>query len=83
MIDVLHPDVVLMDFEMPVMDGVEATEQIRNDHPEVSVIGLSMYDASRTEKAMRRAGAVAYCQKGCSTDELLSTIRECSGMKRL
>lgn len=77
----LHPDVVLMDYEMPLMDGVEATRHLQNNHPEISVIGLSTHERGPTENAMRRAGAIAYCQKGCATDELLSAIRECSGMQ--
>jgi DNA-binding NarL/FixJ family response regulator len=75
----LHPDVVLMDYTMPLMDGVEATRHIRKDHPEISVIGLSVHEGGQIEKAMRKAGATTYCQKGCPTDELLFAIRECSG----
>lgn len=81
MTDTLHPDVVLMDYEMPLMDGVEATRHIQKDHPEIPVIGLSMHEGGGVESAMRRAGAIAYCQKGCPTDELLSAIREYSGMR--
>lgn len=77
----LHPDVVLMDCEMPLMDGVEATQQIRKDHPEISVIAFSMHEGGRAEKAMRRAGAAAYFRKGCPTEELLSAIRDCSGIE--
>jgi len=72
----LHPDVVLMDCRMPLMDGVEATQYIRKDHPEISVIGFSMHEEGRVENAMRKAGAAAYFRKGCPTDELLSAIRE-------
>lgn len=72
----LHPDVVLMDYNMPLMDGVEATRRLVKEHPEVSVIGLSMHEGVRIETAMRQAGATAHFQKGCSADELLSAIRE-------
>jgi DNA-binding NarL/FixJ family response regulator len=78
MANALHPHVVLMDCQMPLMDGVEATQHIRKDHPEISVIGFSMHEGGRVENAMRRAGAMAYFRKGCPTDELLSAIREYS-----
>lgn len=78
MANALHPDVVLMDCNMPLMDGVEATEYLRKGHPEISVIGFSMHEGGRAENAMRKAGAAAYFQKGCPTEELLSAIREYS-----
>lgn len=76
----LHPDVVLMDCNMPLMDGVEATRYIRKDHPEIAVIGFSIHEGDRIESAMRTAGAAAYFKKGCPTDELFSAIRESSPM---
>jgi PAS domain S-box-containing protein len=66
----LHPDVVLMDVNMPVMDGVEATRLIKQELPETTVIGLSVNINRHIERAMRDAGAAAYLTKETAVDEL-------------
>ncbi|MEX2578078.1 MAG: PAS domain-containing protein [Verrucomicrobiales bacterium] len=71
----LKPDVVLMDFSMPKMDGVEATRRLHEEMPEVRVIGLSMYEESDRAAAMMNAGASEYLTKGGNTDILLDAIR--------
>ncbi len=71
----LQPDVILMDINMPVMDGIQATWIIRSEHPYVRIIGLSMHDRQDQADQMIQAGAFAYCTKDGSTDELLSAIR--------
>jgi len=77
----LHPNVVLMDFSMPVMDGVTATRLIHDEHPDIRIIGLSMYVEADRADAMTDAGAVAYLTKSGSTDLLLETIRQGSPSK--
>jgi DNA-binding NarL/FixJ family response regulator len=72
----LVPDVVLMDAEMPVMNGVAATRAIRAMHQGVSVIGLSMHEASDQAKAMLEAGAVGYVSKTEEPGVLLDAIRK-------
>ena len=74
----LRPDVVLMDFSMPRMDGVEATRRLRAEMPHIQVIGLSMYEESDRAAAMLEAGAAAYLSKSGSIDVLLKTIRQTS-----
>jgi PAS domain S-box-containing protein len=72
----IHPDIILMDFSMPQMDGVEATRRIHEEMPEIRIIGLSMYEERDRSAAMIEAGATAYLPKTGSTDKLIETIRQ-------
>jgi DNA-binding NarL/FixJ family response regulator len=72
LVEETRPDVVLMDIQMPVMDGLEATQQIKSRWPEVKVIALTMYGGTRG-KALA-AGVDAFLIKGCSAEELLGVI---------
>ena len=71
----LEPDVVLMDLLMPVMDGIEATREIRLRLPEVEVVALTsvLEDASVTGAI--KAGAIGYLLKTTEADELREAIR--------
>lgn len=70
-----RPDVVLMDLEMPVLDGVESCKRILAQFPTTLVVVLTMHeDVARTRAALS-AGAVAYLTKGTSMTEVIDTIR--------
>jgi NarL family two-component system response regulator LiaR len=69
------PDVVVMDVEMPRMDGIDATRQIKSDHPEVSVIALTIHDGEEYIAAILDAGATGYLLKTTYGQELIQAIR--------
>ena len=71
----LHPDVVLMDLRMPVMDGVTATRCLRRDQPDCRVIMLSTFDDEESRARGLEAGAVAYLLKDTPLDDLVKAIR--------
>ena len=71
----LRPDVVLMDVEMPGMDGVEATQELRAVAPHSAVVVLTLYDDTATRARARGAGARAFVAKHEVEETLLETIR--------
>lgn len=71
----LAPDVVLMDIEMPGMNGIEATRQIKAQAPATAVLALTMYEDDQYFFEMLRAGASGYVPKRAAPDELVSAIR--------
>ncbi len=78
----LKPDVILMDVNMPEMNGIEATAIIHQRQPEIQIIGLSMYEDALNIQSMRQAGAINYVTKGCSATELIDSIRACKPNER-
>jgi pilus assembly protein CpaE len=76
LVQLLCPDVVLMDFEMPEMDGIAATEALKTLVPQSAVVILSIHNNSAMKWRAQMAGAVAFVEKRGSTEELLSAIRQ-------
>ena len=70
----LNPDLVLMDISMPVMNGIEATRQIRRLSPVTKIVIVSLRDDESITEEAKNAGADAYVVKACASEILLETI---------
>jgi len=66
----IEPDAVVMDIEMPVLDGVEATRLIREAAPELPIVAVSGHDYEERVLEIRQAGADDYVRKARLADEL-------------
>jgi DNA-binding NarL/FixJ family response regulator len=80
----LQPQVVVMDINMPKMDGVTTTRLLTARYPHVAVVGLSITDDRYNKVAMKRAGAFGVMTKGKeSVDELCREIEKAAGTMSL
>ena len=71
---VLQPDVILMDMQMPVLDGVSATAAIHAEHPHIRIIGLTTFSTDRYVTQLLRAGASGYLVKDTRPRDILAAI---------
>jgi DNA-binding NarL/FixJ family response regulator len=75
----LRPDVVVMDVQMPVLNGIDATRTITAASPEVGVLVLTMGEDDGTVLAALRAGARGYLRKGAEQDEIVRAVTTVHG----
>jgi DNA-binding NarL/FixJ family response regulator len=79
----LRPDVVVMDLNMPELNGVEATRLVTAQHPEVGVLVLTMFEDDDSVFAAMRAGAQGYLVKGADGPEVLRAITSVAGREAI
>ncbi len=76
----LQPDVVLMDFRMPGLDGVRATAAVREASPRAAVVSLTASASPREREALYEAGAVACLTKDEELDQIVAAIHRAAGL---
>jgi DNA-binding NarL/FixJ family response regulator len=69
-----HPDVVLIDLHMPVLDGIEATRRLSAEHPGTAVVVLTTYADDTSVLAALRAGARGYLTKNAGRDDIARAV---------
>ena len=75
MADKLQPAIVLMDINMPKLDGIEATQRIKANSSRIAILGLSVHGEGYTTDAMLRAGAIAVVLKDRAVEDLYNAIK--------
>ncbi|MGD8941377.1 MAG: response regulator transcription factor [Gammaproteobacteria bacterium] len=78
-VEELEPDVVLMDISMPVMNGMDAARYLRESHPEIKVIILTMHEHKEYIQGVIRCGAQGYIVKDVTAQEMISAIKTVMG----
>ena len=71
----LKPDLVVMDISMPDMTGIQATEKIRKELPQVQVLGLTMHEEDSYVFELLKVGAAGYVLKRAAAEDLVSAVR--------
>lgn len=72
----ITPDIILMDINMPELDGIECTKILQEKHPDIRVIGLSQFAEKRFIKNMMKNGARGYLLKDTTREELIDAINK-------
>ena len=80
-VNTLQPDIVIMDIEMPRLNGIEATKQITSRVPQSLVIGFSTYTDAITRSAMKEAGSAAFVTKEEISLRLIPPAKESLGTR--
>jgi two-component system response regulator NreC len=75
----LNPDIVVMDLSMPELNGLQATERLKAERPEIKVVALTVHEDPSYLLQLCRAGAVGYVLKRSAGDDLIHAIRTAAG----
>jgi DNA-binding NarL/FixJ family response regulator len=79
LLEIRKADIILMDINMPVLDGIETTRIIRKKYPELKILILTMYNSKQYITSMIAAGANGYILKNTGKEELLKAINTIYG----
>jgi DNA-binding NarL/FixJ family response regulator len=74
-----HPDAILLDLHMPVLDGIGATRRLAAEHPEVAIVVLTTYVDDETVREALRAGARSYLTKDADRADIATALRAAVG----
>ncbi|MEP0918665.1 response regulator transcription factor [Leptolyngbya sp. DQ-M1] len=70
------PDVIVLDLQMPVMDGLSASTQIKSAHPNVKILAYSSLEDPQTEVMLQTAKVDAFCKKETTVQDLIAIVNE-------
>lgn len=76
MVERHHPDVIILDLQMPVMDGLSASNHIKNMQPNTQIIAYSSVDDPQVEVMSQTARIDAFCKKDTATHDLIALVKE-------
>jgi len=68
------PDVIIIDLQMPIMDGLSASTQIKSDHPNIKILAYSSLEDPQTEVMLQTAKVDAFCKKDVALQDLVKVI---------
>ncbi len=77
-VEIQRPDIVLLDLEMPEMDGIEVLQNLKSDYPQIKTIVFTAFDTDERIVGALRAGAKGYLLKGAPSQELFEAVRTVS-----
>lgn len=76
MVESYHPDVIILDLQMPVMDGLSASTQIKHIAPSTQIIAYSSLEEQKLKEENQLNSMDAFCKKDTATPELIALVRE-------
>lgn len=76
MVERYHPDVIILDLQMPVLDGLSASIQIKSIYPNTKIIAYSSVEDPQSEVMAQMARIDVFCKKDTATPELIALVKE-------
>ena len=76
MVERYHPDVIILDLQMPVMDGLSASTKIKNIEPNAQIIAYSSVEDPQVEVMSQTARIDAFCKKDTATQDLIALVKQ-------